>query len=79
MADFCRQCSIRIFGSDFGDLKWKPKEGEEDMVSLELCEGCGPIQVKPDGTCVSEDCLEKGHGKREECSGEQHTEVPPAG
>lgn len=40
MADFCRQCSISIFGEDMKDLA--------DMtttVTLVLCEGCGMIHV----------------------------------
>ena len=38
MADFCKDCSIRIFGEDMGDLKDLCKSGEFVWV---LCEGCG--------------------------------------
>lgn len=67
MADFCKACSIKLFGEDLGELAgitpveaWK--EGRAYGV---LCEGCGPIQVDPEGRCVSCNCLcagEEGHG-----------------
>jgi len=67
MADFCKACSIELFGKDFEDHKgitteqmWK----ELHAVTV-ICEGCGPIQVDPEGNCVSKDCLcskKKGHG-----------------
>lgn len=53
MADFCKQCSEETFGKDFGDLAGMPK------YSVTLCEGCGPIQVDVDGSCISNDCIEK--------------------
>lgn len=81
MADFCRQCSLRIFGRDFRELAgitthedWKV--GKSCVV---LCEGCGPIQVDPDGNCISKDCLEKGHAKRQNGGGNLDPEVPIAG
>jgi len=67
MADFCKQCSIDVFGKDFEELakitteeNWK--KGKACCV---ICEGCGMIQVDPDGNCVSKDCFhhgEVGHG-----------------
>ena len=64
MASFCRQCSLALFGEDFGDLKGRTskKDWAEGKAVLVLCEGCGAIQVDPDGNCVSADCLER-HGK----------------
>lgn len=51
MADFCKQCSIEMFGEDHGDLA--------DLISEEkvklgfgasvLCEGCGFILVDHEG------------------------------
>ena len=39
MADFCKECSIEVFGEDFGDLKGLCDEG---YMSLAICEGgCG--------------------------------------
>jgi len=63
MADFCSQCSIKLFSQDFGDLSGlsveeATKAGKYPVV---ICEGCGPIQVDHNGKCVSEDCIEKGH------------------
>lgn len=36
MASFCKDCSIRIFGKDFGDFAHR-KIG---LISQRLCEGC---------------------------------------
>lgn len=57
MADFCKKCSIEMFGKDCEDFK-----GSE-MFQLAICEGCGVIQVDPDGNCISDDCLCEGHNK----------------
>lgn len=67
MADFCKACSEEMFNKDFRDLanltddvSWK-----KGLAACVICEGCGPIQVDPDGNCVSKDCLQagkSGHG-----------------
>lgn len=67
MADFCRACSIAIFGDDFKELAsiTDPEQWKLGKATCVLCEGCGPIQVDPNGNCVSRDCLhegEPGHG-----------------
>lgn len=51
MADFCKECSIEMFGKDFGDLAdlLDPEEYTEDIGALALCESCGPIVVDIDG------------------------------
>jgi hypothetical protein len=59
MADFCKQCSVEIFGDDFGELADMCKPGQ---IILTICEGCGPVQVDHEGTCVSKDCIKK-HGE----------------
>lgn len=58
MADFCQQCSMDVFGQDFGDLAGLVAPGRCAKV---LCEGCGITWVSHDGRCISEDCLE-AHG-----------------
>ena len=60
MANFCSQCAIAILGEDSFDLAGIPQEGGEPRSVL--CEGCGLTWVDPTGRCVSNDCLEKGHG-----------------
>lgn len=67
MSDFCRQCSIHIFGQDGRDLAGitTASEWREGRARTVLCEGCGPIQVDPDGRCVSADC-DKQHGANPE-------------
>jgi hypothetical protein len=60
MADFCRQCSEKVFGQDYGDMRGLCDPGYLVVV---LCEGCGAVQVDHEGRCVSEDCLEK-HGEK---------------
>lgn len=69
MADFCMQCSERLFGEDMKDLAGitKPEDWAKDLASVVICEGCGHIQVDPEGRCVSEDCLDPTHtGQRRE-------------
>lgn len=63
MADFCKQCSIVIFGEDMKDLSGQvtKEEAEKGYCSLVLCEGCGPTRVDIDGNCLEFDCLQKGH------------------
>ena len=65
MADLCKQCSIELYGRDFGDLKGitSKKDWEQGKATVVLCEGCGIIQVDPDGRCISQDCLKK-HGRK---------------
>jgi len=67
MADFCRACSLAIFERDFEELAGitKQEDWEKGMACTVLCEGCGAIQVDPQGNCVSENCFcegEEGHG-----------------
>jgi len=67
MARFCKQCSIDIFGEDFKELAGITTEEDwkSGMAAVVICEGCGSIQVDPDGNCVSAGCLEAckpGHG-----------------
>lgn len=55
MADFCKQCSVALFGEDFGDLKGICPDDPE-FVAPVICEGCGGTLVNHDGECVY-DCL----------------------
>lgn len=68
MADFCKACSDKLYGPDMppdlGGITKEPEWLQGKAVAV-LCEGCGPIQVDPEGNCVSQDCLcagEPGHG-----------------
>jgi len=64
MADFCKQCSIDMFGEDFGDLaNLGPAEelGEGEGWSA-LCETCGGIVVSQEGTCIADWCRHHGKG-----------------
>lgn len=54
MADFCKECSIKIFGEDFHDLaglisEEKVKEG---FGVAAICEGCGPVLVNHEGLVI---------------------------
>mgnify|MGYP000408483168 CR=1 FL=1 len=67
MADFCKACSIDMFGKDYRELATPVAPGEPDVICSTLCEGCGPILVNRDGECLSTDCLcrgQAGHGVR---------------
>lgn len=62
MSEFCKACSEEHFGPGFNDFKSMTTKSDWQSgraVSV-LCEGCGPIQVNPQGQCVSHDCLEAG-------------------
>ncbi len=60
MADFCKQCSLKIFGEDFGDLAGLSMIVHTSfrMYCKVICEGCGVTQVDHTGKCVSKNCLE---------------------
>lgn len=61
MAEFCKQCSIELFGKDYEEFKGltSQKDWEDEMACVVLCEGCGPILVDPEGRCISKDCFKK--------------------
>ncbi len=65
MADFCKQCSIELFGEDCGDLKGiSSRSLTEDEIKngigwTALCEGCGSTVVNDDGECIFPHCLKK--------------------
>lgn len=68
MADFCKQCHADLFGpgleNDLSGLTTQ-EDWEQGKAVGVICEGCGPIQVDPEGNCVSDDCMcqgEEGHG-----------------
>ena len=62
MADFCNACA-RALGLPEGDLKGLTphKAWERGLAAVAICEGCGIIQVDPDGNCASSCCLRQGH------------------
>ena len=64
MADFCRQCSLEIFGKDTQELAGlgDGRELTEGHGWRALCEGCGPAIVDDEGRCISPWCLER-HGE----------------
>jgi hypothetical protein len=65
MADFCYECTEKLFGDGSGnDLSGITTEAQEVQARYAhvLCEGCGPIQVDSLGHCMTADCLRK-HGK----------------
>ena len=67
MADFCKQCTLELFGSDMpNDMAGitSKEDWKQGLSCLVLCEDCGPCQVDPEGNCISPDCL-KSHGFKE--------------
>jgi hypothetical protein len=71
MADFCNQCAATL-GFDHGDLDGitKPEDWEKGLAAVVLCEGCGAIQVDPQGNCISADCYEN-HGCKQKTQTEE--------
>ena len=65
MADFCKQCSIEMWGKDTEDFKGiqTAEHTSHGIFTHVICEGCGHTQVNHLGVCVSPDCLER-HGKK---------------
>lgn len=63
MADFCKQCSLELFGKDYGDLaKLLPEDQFTwDTGASTICEGCGWITVDYEGKCCAISC--EKHGK----------------
>lgn len=56
MADFCKHCSIKLFGEDSKDLSdLGPERGtlKDGYGWGALCESCGPILVDDDGVCIT--------------------------
>ena len=68
MADFCKQCSVEVFGMDTGDLKGLLTKEESDagMVVCVICEGCGYVEVNHEGACVATYCAEHGGSNQQE-------------
>lgn len=54
MADFCKDCSIEMFGRDTGDLKGLITEDDfkSGYAMPVICEGCGCIWVDHEGQRV---------------------------
>jgi hypothetical protein len=55
VAEFCSACSKDIFkrdGHDFRGLT-SDKDFRGGLACVVLCEGCGAIQVDPNGQCLS--------------------------
>lgn len=63
MASFCRQCSMDVFGEDFGDWAGQttPEETTMGLFAWVLCEDCGYVQVDHDGNCITHS-KRPGHG-----------------
>lgn len=67
MADFCKQCSERVFGEDYQEFAADKSEieaiiarGEDPKTfgSWQLCEGCGHRWVNVYGECSDDECKE---------------------
>jgi hypothetical protein len=59
MADFCKQCAIKTFGEDIGDLAGisTPQDTAQGLYPITLCEGCGPVQVDHTGQRIHEPAI----------------------
>lgn len=78
MADFCKACSEEHFDKDFGELAGITT-GEafaDGRAAVVICEGCGPIQVDPEGRCISVDCRLHGESSEAKAFAETGSEEP---
>lgn len=55
MADFCKQCAVRVFGKGTPSDFERPEWGETARFEV-LCEGCGWTQVDRNGRCNAPWC-----------------------
>lgn len=64
MADFCKQCSIDMFGEDYKGLAGLISEEDvkKGFLTIALCEDCGPTYVDHTGECKYKNC-QKHHGE----------------
>lgn len=62
MSEYCKACSEELFGPDYNDAAGitSVDDWKNGRAVVFICEGCGVIQVDPEGNCVSDDCLCKG-------------------
>ena len=51
MSEYCRQCSINVFGHDYGDLAGLAPPGQHTKALCEACEHPGPCIVDRRGVC----------------------------
>lgn len=68
MADFCKQCTLDLFGPDVpNDMAGisTPEDTENGLFACVLCEECGCCQVDHTGKCISDDCFHE-HGKQDD-------------
>lgn len=67
MSDFCRQCSLEIFGEDFENFKGLTTTTipVESVLWEVLCEGCGKTLVNNKGECINPYCLKKHREQNE--------------
>jgi hypothetical protein len=56
MADFCKACSIDLFGEDFMDHEGKGELPKDEGWHV-ICEGCGFILVNNAGECIRCDLM----------------------
>lgn len=52
MSEFCNQCMPEV--QDMKGLT-SPEDWAQGLAAIVLCEGCGAIQVDPEGNCLG-DC-----------------------
>lgn len=57
MAEFCKECSIDMWGRDMKDLAGLVTEQEvkEGLGAVVICEGCGIIRVDHEGKRIDVD------------------------
>jgi hypothetical protein len=67
VADFCRACSLELFGEYGGSMDGitSQEDWARNVFNVWICEDCGRIPVDPEGNCLGPDCLkhgQPGHG-----------------
>lgn len=63
MADYCKECSVDLFNSDFKELANLSTEEDtkKGLFANVICEGCGFVQVDHTGKCLGGANCTEGH------------------
>jgi len=63
MADYCKQCALKMFGDDTRDLAGlsTADHTKRNLFVPVICEGCGFIYVDHEGNCQGGEACEQHH------------------
>jgi len=77
MGDYCKSCSIKLWGKDHKELAGISTKADTDkgMFAPEICENCGHILVNHLGECVTLECDAADLGSKYYVKGHHSEEI----